>query len=78
MEAAEPRQRFEPRVMMGSDILDVFRSFESQHTTVCYVAGPPGMTRHFVKVLQQKVGIDAKRVLYEEYENEVAKVHTEI
>jgi hypothetical protein len=78
MEAAVPRQRFEPRVMMGADVLDIFRDFEFKHTTVCYVAGPPNMTSHFVKLLQQKVGMDANRVLYEEYESEVSQVYTEI
>jgi NAD(P)H-flavin reductase len=77
MEAAVPRQRFEPRVMMGADILDIFRNFKSKHTTVCYVAGPPNMTSHFVKLLQQKVGMEASRVLYEEYESEVSQVYTE-
>ena len=78
MEAAVPRQSFEPRVMMGADVLDIFRNFKFKHTTVCYVAGPPNMTSHFVKLLQQKVGMDASRVLCEEYEGEVSQVYTEI
>lgn len=78
MEAVVPRQRFEPRVMMGTDVLDVFRNFEFKHTTVCYVAGPSNMTSYFVNLLQQKVGMNASRVLYDEYESEVSKVHTEV
>ena len=41
VEAAKPRQRFEPRVILGSDVLDLFDNPDQKHATVCYIAGPP-------------------------------------
>ena len=76
MEAAVPRQRFEPRVAIDADVLDIFRNFESKDTTICYIAGPPNMTSHFLKLLQQRLGMDASAVLYEEYESEVSQLYT--
>ena len=78
MEAAVPRQRFEPRGIMGADVLDVFGKFESKHTTVCYVAGPPDMIDQFVRLLEKKVEMGANRVFFNENESGVSQAFTDI
>lgn len=78
MEEAEPRDRFEPRELFGSDVLAAFTNAELS-STVCYICGPPQMTDHTVNLLRDKIGLDGGHILYRKLErlDDVSSVHTE-
>jgi hypothetical protein len=67
MEGAVPRHRFEPRIVLDSDVIDALSSMDSAGRTLCYVSGPPEMTDHFAPLLREEVGPQNTYVLSEKW-----------
>jgi hypothetical protein len=67
MEGAVPRHRFEPRIVLDSDMKDALSSMEPAGRILCYVSGPPEMTDHFAPLLREEVGTENTYVLSEKW-----------
>lgn len=67
IDGAMPRHRFEPRILLDSDVKDALRDMDSAGRTLCYVSGPPKMTELFGPLLRGQVGPENTHVLSENW-----------
>lgn len=75
MEAAEPRDRFEPRLLLDGDVIGAFAKAEP-NSTVCYACGPSEMTDHIASLAQNSVGLDRANILSETVTEEGSAIGT--
>jgi len=73
MEAALPRQKFEPRQMLDGDVLSVYGSVKSKKSIFCYISAPQQMRDHFEQLVRDKVGLNNDQVRANSIEDDLSQ-----